>query len=91
MNQITILCTSAQNFPFSLLLALWFQEAMKLYRGSIYGLGAFAAQVKHELLEKGFSVYAGASLRRDFAEAQMTSECVLLCLSVISLKIDLPR
>ena len=54
------------------------------------GVGAFAAEVQSELLEQGFNVYSDAVLRKKYAEAQMSSDSVLLCLSAITLKFDLP-
>ena len=66
------------------------QKAMTLYRLCLCGVGAFASEMKSELLAKGYHVFADAALRKTFAEAQMSSECVLVCMSAITLKFDLP-
>jgi hypothetical protein len=64
-------------------------DAMQLHRVCLYGLGAFAAQVKANLLQQKLSIYSQALLRRKNAEAQMSSDCVLLCLSAVRLKLKL--
>ena len=66
------------------------KKAMALYRLCLCGVGAFASEMKSELLAKGYHVFADAALRKTFAEAQMSSECVLVCMSAITLKFDLP-
>ena len=64
--------------------------AMKLYRISVFGIGRFASELRADLVDQGLNVFAEASLRKTYAEAQMSTDAVLLCLSAVALKLNLP-
>jgi len=64
--------------------------AMKLYRIMPMGVGKFSSELRADLVEQGLRIFAEAVLRKTYAEAQMSTDAALLCLSAITLRFSLP-
>jgi len=97
-NNLTGKGSSAENYNYrsaytmmvGLDASIRVKGAMRLYRIIPMGVGKFSTELRADLVEQGLRIFAEAVLRKTYAEAQMSTDAVLLCLSAITLRFNLP-